>query len=203
MSGLKNEPFEGSSFVNFKDGKLISNKEEFTHLIGLITEMDITDEEYKGKEYRKITLFVKDDEDKEWKLGFPLESGYGTAFCSLANNVDFSKPVLISGGTKDLDNGNSYGVIFIKQGFDPATGKGGKNLKWAFTKESAEVPDGEAILNKQGKQTGIDWSARNDFFHHFLLEKVRPRILNMSKAASVDEKMAGLGFKKTAEVKKK
>ena len=210
MSGLKNEPYEGSNFVNFKDGRLVSNKETYTSLTGLITELDLTDEEYKGKEYRKITLFIKDDEDNILKLGFPLESGYGNSFCSLAPNIDFAKPVQISGGTKELENGNSYGSVFIRQGFDE-NGKGGKSVKWYFKKDGAQLPAGAPIINKAGKTTGMDFSERNDFFHHLLLEQIRPRILEGAKRSgnlsatqsSADKALQDLGFKKTSTVKKK
>jgi hypothetical protein len=208
MSGLKNSPGQGSNFVNFKDGKLISNKESYTDLTGIVTELDIQDEEYKGKEYRKVVLFIKDEDGEIWKLGFPLESGYGTAFCSIASNIDFAKPVMISGGTKELDNGNSYGVMFIRQGMG-ADGKGGESLKWRFKSDSPEVPKGEDVVDKKGKKTGTDWSERNDWFHHFLVEKVRPRILEGAKRAEkneteTDKKMSKMGsFKKGAAAPEK
>ena len=171
MSGLRNEEIKGGKFLNFKDGKIISaasgQKESFTNVMGLITDLDIVDEEYKGKEYRKIVLFITDDETNTWKLGFPLESGYGTAFCSMAHNLDFSKPADISGGIKEMENDKSYGMMFIKQD--------GKNLKWFYTKESPEVPKGVKARDRSGEFW--DYSARNDFFHKMLIEEIRPAIL--------------------------
>ncbi len=184
MSGLKNEPVTGGKFLNFKDGKIISSvngsKEEYTSVEGEVTELDIVDEEYKGKEYRKIVLFIKDDEGTEWKLGFPLESGYGNAFCSLAPNVDFSKPVKISGGIKEMENDKSYGMLFIRQ-VDEVTGNW-KNLKWFYTKESKEVPSGVKAKDRSGEYW--DFTERNDFFHRLLIEKIRPAILNGGKISA-------------------
>jgi hypothetical protein len=178
MSGLKNEPVTGGKFLNFKDGKIISaangTKEEYTSVEGTLTELDIVDESYKGKDYRKIVLFIKDDEGNEWKLGFPLESGYGNAFCSLALSVDYSQPVKISGGIKEMENDKSYGMLFIRQ-IDEATGNW-KNLKWYYTKESEEVPKGVKSKDRSGEFW--DFSERNDFFHKLLIETIRPAILS-------------------------
>jgi hypothetical protein len=175
MSGLKNEPITGGKFVNFKDGKLISSasgtKEEFNTLEGKIVSLDILDEEYKGKEYRKIIIDVQDDEGTVWRLGFPLESGYGNAWCSLAMNVDFTKPVQISGGTKEMENERTFGVMFVRQ-LDE-TGKW-QAVKWFYTKESKEVPHGVKAKDRSGEYW--DFSERNDFFHHLLIDTVLPAI---------------------------
>ena len=182
MSGLKNEPVTGGKFLNFKDGAIISaasgEKKSYTSIEGLLTELDIVDEEYKGKEYRKIVLFILDDEGETWKLGFPLESGYGNAFCSIAPGIDFKKPVKISGGQKDLDNGMKYGVIFIKQPTERTeTGEWieWKSLKWFYKSDSPDIPRGEKKKDRSGEYT--DYSERNDFFHEMLIEKIRPAIL--------------------------
>lgn len=191
MSGLKNEPITGGKFLNFKEGKIISaadgEKKAYTSVEGMLTDLDIVDEEYKGKEYRKIVLFITDDENNIWKLGFPLESGYGNAFCSLALNIDYNKPVIISGGVKEMDNDKSYGMLFIKQD--------GKNLKWYFTKEHPELPKGVKAKDRSGEF--IDYTDRNDFFHKLLIEDIRPRILAANNGGEVVEtKPAAKGKKK-------
>jgi hypothetical protein len=179
MSGLKNEPVTGGKFLNFKDGKIISavsgTKEEYTSIEGTLFDLDIVDEEYKGKEYRKIVLFIKDNEGNEWKLGFPLESGYGNAFCSLALSVDYSKPVKISGGVKEMENNKSYGMLFIKQPVNQPEGEW-KNLKWYYTKESTEVPKGVKSKDRSGEF--LDFSERNDFYHRMLIDTIRPAIIS-------------------------
>lgn len=173
MSGLKNEPYVGGKFVNFKDGKLINastgEKKEYTALAGMITELDIKDEVYKGTEYRKIILFIKDDEGEIWKLGFPLESGYGDSFCSIAPNINFRKEVSISGGVKEMDNDRTYGVVYIKQD--------GQNLKWALKKD--DKPEGKKVRGSRN----VDYSERNDFFHTLLIETIRPAILKANGGA--------------------
>lgn len=181
MSGLKNEPFVGGKFVNFKDGKLISatsgTKEEYTSLTGYVVELDIKDEEFKGTEYRKIILEVKDDENNIWKLGFPLESGYGDSFCSIAQNIDFKKEITISGGIKQMDNDRTYGVVYIKQN--------GQNLKWALKKE--DKPEGKKMRGSRQ----MDYSERNDFFHKLLIEEIRPAILKANEKPQQAATVAG------------
>lgn len=200
MSGLKNEPIAGGKFLNFKDGKIISAvngaKEEYTSIEGLLTELDIVDEEYKGREYRKIVLFIKDDEGNEWKLGFPLESGYGNAFCSIAPNIDYAKPVKISGGVKEMENEKTYGMIFVRQ---PDTAGEWKSLKWFYTKESKEVPSGVKTKDRSGEY--MDFTERNDFFHRLLIEKIRPAILGNLNGVKKSESAPKV--EKKSDVKKK
>lgn len=220
MSGLKNEPITGGKFLNFKDGAIISavdgEKKSYTSIEGFITDLDITDEEYKGKEYRKITLFIIDEDEAVWKLGFPLESGYGNGFCSLAFNVDFNKPVKISGGTKEMENDKSYGMFFIKQPNQMGMVDGvrvweeWKNLKWYYKKDSEGIPTGVVTKDRNGTYT--DYTDRNNFFHEMLIEKIRPAIIKADnvrsgtppkEAAAAPKQTTKSTPKKAADVKKK
>jgi hypothetical protein len=181
MSGLKNEPRSGGNFVNFKDGKLIASddsgtKQEYTNLDGLIVDLDVKDEVYKGVEYKKIILFVKDDEGTVWKLGFPLESGYGDSFCSLAQNINFKKSVSISGGVKPMDNDRTYGSMYVKQD--------GVNLKWALKKE--DKPEGVKVRGMKS----LDYSDKHDMFYKLLIEEIRPAIVKASGGNDVDKQAA-------------
>lgn len=207
MSGLKNEPVTGGKFLNFKEGAIISavdgEKKTYTGIEGRVTDLDITDEVYKGKDYRKITLFIIDDEETTWKLGFPLESGYGNAFCSIAFNIDFKKPVKISGGTKEMDNEKSYGVMFIKQPTVITNGEFSewKNLKWYYKKDSEGIPAGVKTKDRSGEYT--DYTDRNNFFHEMLIEKIRPAIIKSLNPAKEPDTTTKAAPKKAADVKKK
>jgi hypothetical protein len=187
--GLENQPYEGGkNFVNIKDGELISGpkneKKPYTHLTGRITELDVTDEKYEDKDYKKVTLTIKAGEELYY-LGFPLESGYGVAFCSMSPNIDFSKPVSISAGIEKIEGSlKKFGKLFIKQPSSGDSLEKWTNLKWYFTKESPEVPKGEEKKDRTGKY--FDFTERNLFFFELLTFKIRPAILNST--AAVDAK---------------
>lgn len=181
--GLENMPHEGGkNFVNIKDGELVSgpknDKKSYTHLTGRITSLDISDEEYEGRAYKKIKLQVEAGEEVYF-LGFPLESGYGTAFASLSPNIDFSLPVSISAGIEKIEGTQKkYGKLFIKQ---PAEGDKWVNLKWYFTKESTEVPRGVEKSDRNGKF--LDFTDRNNFFYSLLCTRILEAITRGVKAA--------------------
>lgn len=187
--GLDNAPYEGGkNYVNIKDGELISgpknDKKPYTHLTGKITELDVTDEKYEDKDYKKVTLTIRAG-DEDYFLGFPLESGYGVAFCSMSPNIDFSKLVSISAGSEKIEGTlKKFGKLFIKQ---PDADYGNEtmkwvNLKWYFTKESKEVPKGVEKKDRSG--TYYDFEERNKFFFELLTFKIRPAILNQTAAVN-------------------
>lgn len=115
MSGLSNEPRTGGAFVNFKEGKLINNKTEFTSLTGHVIDLAVNPDQYKGQTYQKVTLFIQDDEGNVYLLGFNMTSGYGRSFFRMCPNIDYSLPITIGAGIEDIGNGQSYGKMFIQQ----------------------------------------------------------------------------------------
>lgn len=115
MSGLSNEPRTGGAFVNFKEGKLINSKVEFTTLTGHIIDLAVNPDEYQGQAYQKVTLFIQDDEGKIFLLGFNMTSGYGRSFFRMCPNINYAEPVSIGAGTEDIGNGQTYGKMFIQQ----------------------------------------------------------------------------------------
>jgi len=162
-----NEDNSGSGkFANFKDGKIVTKidgqKKEFTTMTGHIVDMDISDEEYQGRKYRKVTLFIS-DKGTVCQLGFDLGSGYGWGFFQLCGNIDVKKPVSISGGTKEIpnSNGKSYGSMFIKQ-----DGKYLQHLMKNGTDAAKKIPAVDLV--KIGKQDVKDYSKRHEYMEKVL-----------------------------------
>lgn len=181
MSGLSKDRPEGNfNFVNIKDGKLVARndagqKDSYESLTGFVKSLDVTDEEYNGKAYRKIVLFVVTKEGVEYRFGFPLESGYGNAFCCFSPNLDFKKEITFSAGVQELDNGKKYGKLFAKQE--------GKNIKWYFTKDNEagkKLPQGEQREDRNGPYT--DMTKRNDYFYKMLVDPKKSIFQTIKKA---------------------
>lgn len=173
MSGLSNEPRTSGRFVNFKEGMLINNGKEFTSITGDIIDMDIMDAEFNKQPYRKVVLYIQDDEGTIYMLGFPLTSGYGNSFFRIAPNIDYSKSVTISGGTEKLESGNSWGKMFVQQD--------GKYVKHYFKKgEKANdsVPQVNQVKVGTGKnaKTVADYSDRDAFIEKVLTDLWKNRI---------------------------
>jgi hypothetical protein len=186
--GLDNQPYEGGKhFVNCKDGELIAGpkneKKPYTHLTGKIIDLDISDEKFEEKEYKRVELQIKAG-DEIYYLQFPIDSGYGVAFCSISPNIDFSKSVSISVGIEKIEGTlKKFGKMFIKQPVSEVEGvQKWESLKWYFTKESKEVPKGVEKKDRSG--TYFDFEERNKFFFELLTFKIRPAILNNTAAVN-------------------
>lgn len=179
--GFTNKQDGGGSgkYANFKDGKIVTKidgeKRTFTTIDGDIVDVTISSEKYLDKEYEKITVWIA-HEDGCTQLGFPLTSGYGRAFCKILPNIDATQPVEISGGSKKLDNGNSYGTVFIRQR--------GTAVKWFFTANNEmgkKLPKIKEVLDGRGKVIGKDTSELDEFLQGVIvkfLKKVQKRFPN-------------------------
>jgi hypothetical protein len=199
-----------SKFLNFKDGLIVHSEggdlKTYDAFSGRVIDLEIEDAEYQGEAYRKIILFIEDPEtDKVFELGFSLESGYGNAFCCIAPNIDWSKPLEISGKIEDKGNGKKYSGMFIRQE--------GKAIKWFYT----NAHDESAPPNKKrpapekvrvGNNDIFDFSKRNNFYEKMLIyvrkEKIvkitggvaayKPRNADLSSADGVTEVIDDLPF---------
>jgi hypothetical protein len=169
--GFTNESQGGDSkFANFSKGmivtKIAGERKEFSHLEGDLVDINIEDAEYQGKAYRKLVLYIV-HEDGMTLLGFPMNSGYGNAFCRICPNIDPKKRVKISGGTTPdkVDKNKSYASLFIQQG--------GNYVKWYFkndTPEGKKVPDVDITVVGKGKSAKEvrDYSNRDEFFERVI-----------------------------------
>lgn len=192
--GFTNEGSSGGSkFANFSRGMIVTKidgeKKTFSHLEGDLIDIDVEDAEYQGEKYRKLVLFIA-HEGGLTQLGFPINSGYGNAFCRLCPNIDVNKPIKVSGGTTPDPNNKdrSYSSMFVQQG--------GAYVKWYFKKDTPDgkkVPD--VVITTVGKGKSAkevrDYSDRDEFF-----EKVILRLLE--KVQSIYPKGAA-GFKGKAK----
>jgi hypothetical protein len=162
---------QGSKFLNFKEGKIIHAEggeiKSYDGFKGRVIDLDIEEAEYEGAPYRKIILFIEDeDSGLLYELGFSLESGYGNSFACIAPNIDWKEPIEISGKLEKKQNGRPYSGVFVRQS--------GKPVKWYYTKEKNAAqkdpkkrpPEPEKI--KIGKNEVIDFSKRNDFYENVL-----------------------------------
>lgn len=174
--GFTNEQSEGGSkFANFSNGMIVTRiageKKSFSHLEGDIVDIDVQDAEYQGKPYRKLILYIA-HEDGVTQLGFPMNSGYGNAFCRICPNIDPAKPVKISGGTTpdEKDKTKKYSSLFCQQG--------GAYVKWHFkngTPEGKKVPDVAITVVGKGKSAKEvrDYSDRDEFFEKVIVTFLR------------------------------
>lgn len=168
----------GSKFANFSKGKIVAKvdgeKKTFSHLEGNVVDIDIEDAIYQDKTYRKLVLYIV-HENGLTRLGFPLNSGYGNAFCRICPNINPAKPIKVSGGVTPDEKikDKFYTSLFIQQD--------GSYVKWYFksdTPQGKKVPEASVQTVGRGKSAKEvrDYSARDEFFEKVILrflEKVR------------------------------
>jgi hypothetical protein len=171
MGFTKEQREGGSKFANFSNGMIVTKidgeKETFSHLEGDIVDINVQDAEYQGKEYRKLILYIR-HEDGVTQLGFPMNSGYGNAFCRICPNIDPALPVKISGGTTpdEKDKTKKYSSLFVQQK--------GSYVKWYFkngTPEGKKVPEVAITVVGKGKSAKEvrDYSDRDEFFEKVIV----------------------------------
>lgn len=174
QQGFSTERISSGNWANFKDGKIIHNGKAFEGLTGRVVELDLTDEVYLGKDYKKLTLFVQVN-GEIFRLGFPLFSGYGIAFLSISPNVDWDKDITISGLCEPDEDGKKKASLFIRQD--------GKPVKWFWTKDKpGKVP--QPVKLKGG---GWDFAKRNDWLMEYLEKKLRMNIVKLNVNVKVDK----------------
>lgn len=177
--GFTNRSAGGSKYLTFKEGKIKykdseGNDQFHNGFAGSVIDLDIKDENFDGRAYRQITLFIVDDDSgRMYEMQMALESGYGNAFACIAPNVDWSQPVDISPTmTKPkIPGSKGYGGMFISQ---PGAGEKWVAVKWKFTKENPgkrpEIVVRTKKVNKKEVPDGFDYSDRNDFYEKVLIE---------------------------------
>lgn len=165
---LSNEPSRSGKFVNFKNGKLINAGQEYTSVTGRIVFYEVTEEEYQGKKYNKLSLVLRNSTGDELTLGFSMSSGYGMNFIAMLPNIDLKKEVRISGGQDPAPDPtrSGYGKMFIEQQDEK-----GKwiSLKHFYTSKSEKkLPDPAPLKDSKGRVVGSDWSKREAFVEKML-----------------------------------
>lgn len=160
---------EALTFVNIKEGKFIIKegdvKKEYNYIEGWITGLEIKDDEYQGKAFKKLMITLEDGIER-FQLQMRLDSGYGRAFCCLIPNVDPLKDVNISLSYK-VENKKPQAGLFIRQGTTP--------IKWAFTRDNPNgLPELKSTVHKG--ETLWDNTDQERFFIDLLLNKIKPTL---------------------------
>jgi hypothetical protein len=158
-------------FVNIKKGQLAIKKENemhfFDHIEGTLVDLEIRDDEYQGKKYKKLCLMIKDGAET-FQLQMKLDSGYGYAFCSIIPNADLKLPMKIVPTYKEDEKGKGKAGMFVNQN--------GKALKWYYTRDNPH----DLPLLEQTEFKGVtmwDNTKQQAFFLKMLTEKIRPAIV--------------------------
>lgn len=182
----------GGKYINFRKGKLVNNGEEFLHFTGLLVDMDVQEDEYEGKKYNKITLYMvdEDNDNKLYHVQMAMNSGYGVAFMSMLPNIDVTLPFEISPGMRKGENTTKeFATLFVNQG--------NKHVKWFYknTNEDAKKRFPAAVVHKVGKEEVKDYTKREEFMEKMIVaclnKKLRPLYKDGYKSfikANVDAK---------------
>lgn len=188
MGHVQHVPSNGK--VNFiSKGKIVyyENEEKKTTdgLEGHVTAIDIEDASYEGKEYENLVLYMTDSSNDEYILKFPIESGYGKAFCKMARNVSWKLPVSISAKSEKKE-GFQFALtsMFIKQ--PDETGKW-VNVKWFYTKDKpGKMPLPEKGKDRNGEYN--DYTKQNAFFRDLIVKMIYPAVKKAYPDVDVAEK---------------
>lgn len=176
--GFKQRANTGSKFIRFKQGKLVSGDSTHDAFEGMPIDLEIVDDEFEKKPYRKVILYLVDpDTAKLVQLEFSTTSGYGRAFASICQNINPNMPIEISGSSEKGEGGLPKTSMFIRQGDKP--------LKWAITKENAAAmkrpePKDVVIGTGKNKKTIQDWTAVEEYNEKVVMNW-REKLVKVSK----------------------
>lgn len=175
MGYSNHEPQGNGKFAYISNGKIVTyvdgKRTEYSALSGHLLSLDLEMDTYDGREYEKIVLFMKDENNDDFVLSFSMENGYGQSFCKMIKNCDLKMPMEISASLEpDPKNPKNKGFakLFIKQ--PDASGKW-SNVKWAYTKDNpGKMP--EPVTVKVNNKDVKDYTKRNDFFRKLLVDLI-------------------------------
>lgn len=132
---------------------------------GFLIDINITEEEYQGAKYEKLSLTVQDGEEKVL-LQMKLDSGYGRGFCQCISSADLSKKIEFTPSYKEMD-GKKLASLFLRQGATV--------LKWSWTKDNpGDLP--KMIKTKVKGKEVWDNSEQLDYFKKTLLQDIKPKL---------------------------
>jgi hypothetical protein len=130
-------------YVNIAEGKFAiknyktNERELYDNLTGRLVKVEIKDESYQGKTYKKAYFDIADNIDT-YTLGLRVNSGYFRTFVNSLKSGNVNKIITISAVVNER-NGKSNSVIFVKQD--------GKVLKHFHTKDNmGDLPPVEQIV---------------------------------------------------------
>lgn len=191
-----NNDNHNSRFANIRKGKVIIKEgdeyKEYGYIEGTITDIQIIEDEYKGKKYKKVCVFLHDGIEG-WNFQFRLDSGYGRAFCNTIENADLSKHIKFTPNWKEVD-GKDVTTMFLAQGANA--------LKWAHTRDNpGELPDLEKITVRG--EDMWDNTKQQAFYTNLLLDVIKPKLVHPVMVGSKNQidaaEPAGPGTEAAAE----
>lgn len=158
--------YDGSSvntrWYQFKEGRIMRKVKDgepvfCSALGGRLKSIKVTDEEWQGERYKKVSVTLFDSDQINYVLSMRFGSGYCSAFCKILPNVKLDLPLEISGKSEQgTDASHTKTSIFIKQE--------GQAVKWFFTKANAHgLPEAERFYNKRTEKDEWVFKEQNDF----------------------------------------
>jgi len=164
MSGLQKNQNLNATYVNIKEGSLVTKTkdgilETYDSLEGVIEKVEFITEQYEGKNIEKAKFYVNAIGEL-FILQIKTNSGYFRGLCNSLASATAPKDMLkIVPSLKKDDKGKPKSTCFV--------GQNGKFLKHAFTKENmGELPDLDKVTFKGEVQ--YDNTKQIEFWKNFL-----------------------------------
>jgi hypothetical protein len=192
MSGLQKNQNLNATYVNIKEGSLVTKTkdgilETYDSLEGVMEKVEFITEEYEGKKIEKAKFYVNAIGDL-YILQIKTNSGYFRGLCnSLASSPTPKDMLKIVPSLKKDDKGKPKSTCFV--------GQNGKFLKHAFTKDNmGNLPDLEKVTFKGEVQ--YDNSKQIEFWKNWLsdLYNSNQTIINNAVIDEDDEYIDDLPF---------
>ena len=166
MSGLQKNQNLNATYVNIKEGSLVTKTkdgiiESYDSLEGVIEKVEFLTEQYEGKNVEKAKFYINAI-GEVFILQVKTNSGYFRGLCnSLASSLTPKDMLKIVPSFKKDDKGKPKSTCFV--------GQNGKFLKHAFTKENmGNLPDLEKVTFKGEVQ--YDNTKQIDFWKNWLFD---------------------------------
>lgn len=164
MSGLQKNQNLNATYVNIKEGSLVTKTkdgvlETYDSLEGVIEKVEFLTEQYEGKNIEKAKFYVNAI-GEIYILQIKTNSGYFRGLCnSLASATSPKGMLKIVPSLKKDEKGKPKSTCFV--------GQDGKFLKHAFTKENmGGLPDLDKVTFKGEVQ--YDNTKQIEFWKNFL-----------------------------------
>lgn len=170
--GLGNSGGLGT-FVNISEGKLVikdkatGEKTQYNHLTGFLTKLDIRDDEYDSKKFKRLTLYITDRDGANFQLQMKMGSSYANAFAFTIENADLTKEMTLIPSKKQVEGKDNY-TFFISQG--------GSALKRRYTKDNPGQLPGLKKVRFNGEDKW-DGEAQQEYITHMLLNVLGPKLM--------------------------
>lgn len=178
--GLDNNSGQGKTFVNIKSDREREknkaffytgnkdNRQEFLGLSGILTDLNIVEDEYENKKFFVLELTLVDDKSDTFILKMRLESGYCRMFCNTIENADLTQSIRFSPSYSEKDGKKNY-ALFLSQH--------GKALKHVYTKDNpGALPQLEKVRYKG--EDKWDNEKQMNYYTNMLLNKIKPSLVH-------------------------